>query len=236
MTKEEEKLSQQAVRYVKKNKDEIIEKFAGKDFPPDKNPISVFMAGSPGAGKTEVSVRFLEILEKERNYKKVVRIDADEIREMLPGYKGDNSYIFQGATSIAVEKLLDYALDQDKNFILDGTFSNFKKVNQNVKRSLSRDRKVEILYLYQDPKLAWQLTKKREEREGRHIPKDIFIDQLFLAKRNVNKIKNKFSDRVELTLIERNYKGKDELSIDIENIDRHINFNYTKSKLKEILS
>ena len=54
------KNSENAKKFIKKNKDLLFEKFAGgKIYQPNENPISLFMAGSPGAGKTEYSKRFI---------------------------------------------------------------------------------------------------------------------------------------------------------------------------------
>lgn len=90
MTQKEVKAA--AELYVKRNKVRIAKELTDpKTFPPSDMPISVFMAGSPGAGKTEFSKRLLEILDKNRP--KVVRMDGDELRKYLPGYTGGNSKI-----------------------------------------------------------------------------------------------------------------------------------------------
>ena len=53
------------------------------------------MAGSPGAGKTEVSKAFAALLEELPaqgfdGLGKVLRIDPDDYRAYLPGYTGSN--------------------------------------------------------------------------------------------------------------------------------------------------
>ncbi len=46
-------LSEKAKKFVKENKKFLIEKFASLNkFPSKEKPFSIFMAGSPGAGKT----------------------------------------------------------------------------------------------------------------------------------------------------------------------------------------
>lgn len=90
MTEEEKYQSEQAKLFIKQHADLLIETFANpKIYLEDAHPVSLFMAGSPGAGKTEISKR---LIEKFSN--KPVRIDADEIRELIPGYTGANSYLF----------------------------------------------------------------------------------------------------------------------------------------------
>jgi hypothetical protein len=169
--------------------------------------------------------------------KRVVRIDADEIRERLPGYTGENSYIFQGACSLFVNKLHDSVLHNKQNFILDGTFSNYDISCDNIKISVNKNRKVLIFYLYQDPIIAWGFTKKREILEGRNIPKESFIRQLFMAKENVNKVKEIFGKKVQIYLIDNDFiTGLKKMSINIDNIDNHISIRYTKSELESVLS
>jgi len=232
----ETKLAQEAINYIKSRKKEIIERFASpSNFLSARMPISVFMAGSPGAGKTEFSKSLLDSFEK-KDQKKVIHIDADKIRDILPGYNGKNSYIFQEACSTGVEKIYNSVLKNKQNFILDGTFANFEKAHVNVKRSLKRKRGVSIIYLYQKPLVAWEFTKKREELDGRHIPKEAFIAQLFAAKANVNKIKEIFGDKVQVYLIEKDYKtGFIKIEFNIKSIDNYISIDYDKDELRKQL-
>ncbi len=173
MTDEEKKQSESAVDFVKKNSGVLIDKFAHKNlYTSDSRPVSLFMAGSPGAGKTEFSKRLIE-----KFHSKPVRIDADEIREVMPGYNGSNSYIFQTAASKGVNILYDHVLRKNFNVIMDGTFA-YGNVNENIQRSLDRGREVEIYYIYQDPKIAWEYTKKREKIEHRFVSREYSASQL----------------------------------------------------------
>ena len=238
MTTEEEKICNVAQIFVKdrSNIDAIIDKFAGdKQFEPDKLPISLFMAGSPGAGKTEFSKRLIKYLE-DGERKKVVRIDPDGIRSMLPGYSGSNSYLFQRSCSLVVDKIHDYILRKGKNFILDGTLSNYERSDENIRRSLERKRFVFIVYIYQDPLIAWDFTKARENKEGRFIPKNAFIEQFFASKRNANKLKEIYGNRIQLWFIEKNFQMNDiRFKVNIDNIDNYLEVNYTKEQLEKSL-
>ena len=52
----------EAVKFIKTHKKDLIVLFAGDElYPQEKRPFSIFMAGSPGAGKTEFSRRFLKV-------------------------------------------------------------------------------------------------------------------------------------------------------------------------------
>lgn len=186
-----------AIAFIKSNKKLLISKFADlKIYPSETNPISVFMAGSPGAGKTEFSKRLISELKRSGVIDKdPVRIDPDDIRQMLPGYTGDNAYIFQVASAVGVEKLYDHVLKKNQSAIIDGTFSSGKSL-QNIERSISKGRPVEIFYIYQDPELSWELTKKREALEKRNIPRSSFIEALFASRDNVNLAKENLEIRL----------------------------------------
>ncbi len=207
-------------------------------YPSSDNPISMFMAGSPGAGKTEFSKRLIEAMVRSGS-PPIVRIDPDEIRTIpLPGYTGNNAYVFKHAASKGVDVIHDYVLKKKKSFILDGTFSNFDFSKNNVQRSLKRNRLVVIVYLYQDPLVAWDFTKKRELQDHRNIPKAAFIEELFAAKENVNKIKKKFGQKVLLWLIERDLNQPEVIKqsqINIDSVDNHISVSYTKDQLEQFL-
>jgi adenylylsulfate kinase-like enzyme len=226
-----------SITYAKKYKKDIIFRFADTSkYPSEVNPISVFMAGSPGAGKTEFSNRLvLELKDKGLIENKPVIIDPDEIRKIFPGYTGDNAYIFQAASAIGVEKLYDHVLAKKQSAIIDGTFSSEKSI-QNIARSVHDNRPVEIFYIYQDPKVAWEFTKKREALEKRNIPKISFIEAFFASKDNVNKAKKIFGDKIKLNLVKKDFvKGLEEFKLNIDNVDHYLNIVYTRDDLEKLI-
>jgi len=168
--------------------------------------------------------------------KKLLIDKFSEIRELIPQYRGDNSDAVQGAASIGVEKLYDYVLKNKQNAIIDGTFANFNVVFSNVKRSLDKGRRVMIIYIYQDPIVAWSFVRKREVVEGRHVPKNAFINSFFAAKENVENIKKEFGNKITLGVLVKDYTGNDKKFFsDVDNIDEYLRLNYNKEQLKLIL-
>jgi len=195
--------AEKAKKFIKSNKKLLIEKFANSGiYAATENPISLFMAGSPGAGKTEYLKALIKIFDEP-----IVRIDADDIRDIIPIYNGKNSDVVQGAASLGVEKLYDHVLSKKIDVIIDGTFAIYDIAYRNIKRSISKERRVGIFYIYQDPMVAWEFTKKREKLEGRMVPKDIFIRSFFAAKENVNKIKGIFKEKVRVYLVIKNFSN-----------------------------
>ena len=225
--------SNNAKKFIKDNKKFLIEKFAKiESIPPKENPFSIFMAGSPGAGKTEFSKAFI----KSKPLFSAVRIDADEIKKIIPQYNNHNSDVIQGASALGVEKIYDFVLKNKQNVIVDGTFANYRISHNNVKRSIKRNRIVAVFYIYQDPLIAWDFTKKRGELEGRFIPKETFIKSFFDAKENIKRIKIDFKDKIEIFLIKKNYSnGVERAWFNIKDIDNHLKIDYTIKSLKSKL-
>ncbi len=230
-------INQNAQAYVKSHKKELCEQFASPTvYPSINSPSSYFMAGSPGAGKTEFSKAFIKELEEKEPTRKIVRIDADEIRDILPGYNHKNSSELQPAASIAVDKILDSVFKHDQDFLLDGTFSNYAIAKKNIDRCLSHNRKIGLLYLYQDPVVAWKFTQIRESHEGRNIPKAAFITEFFNSKECVNRIKSEYGSKIELWLIKKDFSSNiEKTEFNIDNIDNYLKIEYTEEDLDKDL-
>lgn len=233
----ENDLSLESIAYIKSHKRELINEYIlTKGYISVSNPFTIFMAGSPGAGKTEFSYGLQEEHAKLDSASKPICIDVDEVRHFLPGYNGHNSDQIQRAAALGVEKLFDYVQDHNINAIIDGTFANYDIVKKDIIRALNKSRKVGIMYLYQDPYLAWEFTKKREVVEGRTVPKETFIDAFYMSKENVNKAKKEFGKNIELHLVVKNYENKiQDTMFNIQEVDPYIKITYNKKKLEESL-
>lgn len=228
------KTQNDAIDFARKHKKEIAKRLTSLDkYIPEAEPVSVFMAGSPGAGKTEASVA---LLNRYTVKNLILRIDQDELRSEFEGYDGDNSWLFQAASTILVEKIHDLALNQCQSFILDSTFSNYDKAAENIKRSLKRKRFVQIIYVYQDPVFAWEFVQAREKVEGRRVLRERFIEQYFDARNVVNRLKQEYGKAIEVDLLLKNLDGSDRVyKANIDAIDNHIPEKYTKIQLEAAL-
>ena len=232
MTPDEE-LKMKARVFANDNKKDICNSIL-KDYPSEREPVSVFMAGSPGAGKTEASRRLIERIS--HSDKAILRIDTDELRNYFDGYNGANSHLFHEAASTLAEKLHDEALKRKISFVFDSTFSSYEKGKQNIQRSLKRDRLVQIYFVYQDPKQAWKLVQDREMVEGRKITIETFIEKYFASREVVNKIKREFGSLIKVDLIiKNNDHSTRNWEQGVSSIDNHIPETYTRDSLKEVL-
>lgn len=234
--KTDEEIIKESITYANSNKKTIAKVLTDKTkFPPEESPISVFMAGSPGAGKTETSRRLLEETSDELS-DQAIRIDPDEYRTYFSGYTGNNSPLFQSAVSIIAEKVHDFALENKQSFIFDGTLSKVDKAKNNIERSLSRKRDVAIIYVYQDPLQAWNFVKERAEVDGRVIPKEEFIEQYFSARNTVNTLKKEFKSDIIVFLVIKNIDGSSQgFHANIDIIDNYIKEKYSFEDLNVML-
>ncbi|RYH63231.1 MAG: hypothetical protein EON54_08560 [Alcaligenaceae bacterium] len=202
LTPQEATIRDQAVTWAKQNRTAFARKMASADqYPGEKNPVSVFMAGSPGAGKTESAKAMAG------EFGAFLRIDPDEFRREIPGYDGANSWLIQDAVSLLLERVLDRAFKQEQSFLLDGTLSSQSVAERNIARCVSRGRGVLVVYVYQDPALAWKFVRARELTEGRRIPPERFVHQFFEARRVVNELKVKFGQDIEIDVLLKDIDG-----------------------------
>lgn len=232
MGPDDQRIADEALLFAKANKREIAKRLTDTSiYVPEEYPVSIFMAGSPGAGKTEASLEFLARFEA-----RSVRIDPDVLRAEIPAYTGGNSYLFQRAVSVLVDKLHDQVLKQNQSFLLDGTSANFETVARNIRRSLRRGRFVLILYVYQDPELAWRFVTARQQVEGRNIPLSEFVRQYFSARNVVNRLKIEFGHAVTVDILIKNECGSTRLyKENIQRIDDHVPEIYDQSSLERML-
>lgn len=235
MREEDQKIHDRAMEFARKHKNTIARECTDPAiFIPDEFPVSVFMAGSPGAGKTESSRNLIKSIT--HNTQNVIRIDSDDLREKFDEYTGANSHVFMGPTSILANRIHDFALKNGQSFVFDGTLSNIEAARGNIQRSLDKGRFVQILYVYQEPKQAWEFVKARELKDGRRVPREAFIEQYFLARQNVNTLKKEFGKRIKVDLVIKNIDGTDfGYKENIERIDNHIPEKYNKTDLESII-
>lgn len=257
---EDEKIIQtQAIKEIINRKEKLIEKFVTSKHPLHLDVVTFFMAGSPGAGKTEFSRRYMPAILNKKDQKLVknllkkgvdiesvdtlfIRIDVDEIREFLSQYKKTdiergikgNSHVIQSAANKGLDILRDYCFKHNISFLHDGTFGNFKTMRGIVKKSLKAGRKVQIFYIYLDPVVAWEFTKAREFLEGRNIVKEKFIEQFFASRLNVGKIKEEFGKQIAIhCVLKDNNNEVEDTKFNIPDIDSFFKKRYGDGIVKE---
>jgi len=232
MTEEEKVIQEQALAHAKKKSTKkAVARRLINGYPQEQKPVSVFMAGSPGSGKTESSKALIE------NFGgAVLRIDNDELREEFEGYNGGNSHLFQDAATRLLEAVHDMALKKSISFVLDTTLSNFEKAKSNIERSLCKGRNVTILFVYQEPHLAWKFVQAREKVEGRRVPPEVFVDQFLSSQETVNLLKAHFTNKIEVHVMVKDVDGKNRLyHANVSTVDQYLTNRYDRASLERVV-
>lgn len=143
------------------------------NFTTSENPVGIVTAGLPGAGKTEFTQQLLERME---DYP--VRLDMDEIARLIDGYAPNIADDFRGDASIILSKVYDEVLKRKIHYVLDGTFAGSPAIS-NITRAIDKGYAIKLYFIHQQPQIAWEFTKAREQVEHRAIDKVKFIESYF---------------------------------------------------------
>lgn len=231
---DDQQITEKATKEAKKMKKAVANRLVDH-LPQEESPVSVFMAGSPGAGKTETARAMIRAFANEHG-QGLVHIENDELRKEFEDYNGLNSPLFQRPATLLVEAIYDKALKNGVSFILDSTLSSFEKAKDNIERSLKKNRFVMVIFVYQAPEQAWQLVKAREKVEGRRVPESVFVEQFLESQRVVSELKRHFGDQIDITFIEKNIDGNnDKPHFNVTDIDALLRKKYNRESLEPIV-
>jgi predicted ABC-type ATPase len=170
----------------KANQRKIIAACVGDN--PRTGKLAIFMAGIPGAGKTE----FVHGLQGSPLGNFTI-IEHDQLVEQIETYTPEHYYDFRKAGSTLVTELFEYCLKKGCSFIFDGTLSHDNGF-KNIQKALKYDYAVIVIYIHQDIQSAWQLTKDRELVKKRSIERQGFIETCQKITVNLKKIFTNFAD------------------------------------------
>lgn len=230
----DDEITELAILDAKKRKKVIARELVDENAQED-SPVSLFMAGSPGAGKTEMAR--LIIKEFSSQYGVIpVHIENDELRKQFEAYDGLNSPLFQRPATILVEAIHDRALKRSVSFVLDSTLSNYDKAVSNIQRSLDKNRYVQIIFVYQDPEQAWKLVLAREKVEGRRVPPEVFVSQFMESQSVVSALKKYFGSNIDIMFIEKNIESTSKRpQFNVTDIDAILRKKYNREHLEAIV-
>jgi predicted ABC-type ATPase len=157
--------------------DKIIKSFK-KDKPcvdDSREPVCILTGGPPGSGKSTWLAKYLPWATKDRVY----HIDADEVRAMLPEYKGWNATSTHVETKDVVNRLIDeIGKPCEYDLIYDGTMNKATSYDALVDKIRKLGYKVFIIYISVPKKVSEQRVLERYRKRGRYVPK-IVIDEVY---------------------------------------------------------
>lgn len=222
-----------AIDWAKKHKKGFVRKLI-RDAGVSKSnkPTAIFMAGLPGAGKTEFTKNLIAILGI-----KIIRLDMDEIASQIDTYTPQKADRFRAAASMLLSSTFDKVIHDGYDFIMDGTFGG-KSAIQNIERVLKREYTVKIFYIYQNPMVAWEYTRAREKVEHRAIDRNGFINSYYRTIENLKKIGEIFKGEASVDLVikdDRNLIKDIKNNISMNDIDNFVNIEYNREELGKLI-
>lgn len=176
----------------KKLHGKIIEKFKDGVVCIDNNkPIAILMGGSPASGKSTFLKKYAPYLLKDE----ILRIDADEVRAMLPEYEGWNASQTHLETKDIVNTLLSdrtIGLPCETDIIYDGTMNSNKSYLPLIEVLRKLDYKIFVVYIDKVPKdVIVDRALNRYKSSGRFVPLEVIDDFFDKGKSALNEIKKK---------------------------------------------
>lgn len=221
--------------WVRKNRNKYARDLIAKSGAiSDDHPTAIFMAGLPGAGKTEFSKNLIGILGS-----KVVRLDMDEMATDIKGYRPEHADLFRKSASNLLSRVFDIVIDKELDFLMDGTFGGDQAV-LNIERTIKHGYTIKVLYVYQDPRLAWDFTVKRERIEHRSIDQNGFIETYFKTAENLLCVVEKYNnEKITIDIVYKdNYNDVKEWipNVGKKDIEKILKRFYNSSVLKDYIN
>jgi predicted ABC-type ATPase len=209
--------SDKVLEWARENKKRIVQDYLSEcEYPRSDSPNVIFMAGAPGAGKTEFAKRLIPQLSVPP-----IHIDMDEIAKRIDDYNPKNSHLFRAGATVILERLYDEAIDKGIDILMDGTFGHSKTI-LNVERALKHRYNIRIYFISPDPFTAWNKTLDREIIEKRSINAEQFVETYFHMLENLRKINEKFGKHVPISVVLKDDQNR--LKDIIENISTVENY------------
>ena len=169
-------------------------------------PIAILMGGSPASGKSTFLRKYAPYLLKEE----LLRIDADEVRAMLPEYKGWNASATHNETQDIVKTLLSdrtIGVPCKYDVIFDGTMTSPKKYLDLIRLLKKLGYKVFVVFIDKVPKdVIMKRAMDRYKKSGRFVPPFVIEEFFESGKDSLAKVKAKVDGYMIVDGSDSNYR------------------------------
>ena len=196
-------------------------------------PIAIFMGGSPASGKSSFLRKYSPFLLKEE----ILKVDADEVRAMLPEYEGWNAAQTHLETKDIVNILLsnkNIGIPCDFDIIYDGTMNSVKSYIPLMDILRKRGYKIFIVFMDNVPKdVIIKRALDRYKTSGRFVPLEVIEDFFSKGKTAFNELKKDVDGYMLIDGSSQDYKVIEEGGMKLPR-DREYSKLGTKIKASEI--
>lgn len=151
--------------------DEIVNHFVSKFDRPQEYPTVVVTGGLPGAGKSFA-------IRQHPGYKDFLNVNSDDVKAMLPEYKGSNSGFLHEESDMIARRVFERAFEARQNMILDVTMKSLGDANKGiddglagrVKKMSEQGYNVQLQFTEVSIDTSVRTALDRYFREGRFVP------------------------------------------------------------------
>lgn len=175
----------------KKLHDEIIATFHEGKPCIDKRPaVAILTGGAPASGKTTFIKKYVDL-----DPDKVYHVDADEVRAMLPEYRGWNATQTHLETADIVNRLIDdIGVPCDHDLIYDGTMNKATKYEKIVDKLHKLGYKVFVVYISIPEQISKERVIARYKKAGRYVPMKVIEEVYDMGLKSFEKVAYEMAD------------------------------------------
>lgn len=175
----------------KKLHDEIIATFhEGKPCIEKRPAVAILTGGAPASGKTTFIKKYVDL-----DPDKVYHLDADEVRAMLPEYKGYNATQTHLETADLVNQLIDeIGVPCDHDLIYDGTMNKATKYEKIVDKLHKLGYKVFVIYISIPEQVSKERVIARYKKSGRYVPMKVIEEVYDMGLKAFEKVAHEMAD------------------------------------------
>ena len=178
--------------------------------PPGQAPVYTLIGGRPGAGKSFFTQPGGSVDRSTNLY-----LSGDDIKEMLPEYKGWNSQEVHEEANDIYAKITELAREHKLNVVHDGTMKTLANVKAWIRGFEDAGYQVDGYYMFTPPQVAAERAVSRFLTAGRYMPPELVLTQLTNEK-SFDSVKSQFRRWAVYSNMERGVKPKKEASGDNE--------------------
>lgn len=150
--------------------EQILSELNNQECIKQRRPIAILMGGLPGSGKSTFLSKNLKWVTDDNFY----WIDADQIREKLPEYKGWNASNTHNETKELVAMAIENIAKNCKyDIVYDGTMTSESGYSEMLKMLKENDYRVFIIYIHIDTETAVERALNRYVVSGRYVPIEV---------------------------------------------------------------
>jgi predicted ABC-type ATPase len=175
----------------KKLHEEILATFhEGKPCINKRPAVAILTGGAPASGKTTFIKKYVDL-----DPEKVYHVDADEVRAMLPEYKGWNATQTHLETADLVNQLIDeIGVPCDHDLIYDGTMNKATKYEKIVEKLHKLGYKVFVVYISIPEQVSKERVIARYKKAGRYVPMKVIEEVYDMGLTAFEKVAHEMAD------------------------------------------